>query len=156
MTSSIALLDKYVKAAGHASDSAAARALKVQPSAVNNWRHGRAHPDPESVARMCEATGESVAHWLPLIEADRARTPEAKKVWLRLAQMAAAITLAVGLSPTHAETITTHAAFAESATSIHYAKFWVGLCRRLRIGTALAWLLSLTHGKRQCHAAALA
>ena len=67
------LLDKYIETCKHASDSAAARALKVQPSAVNNWRHERAHPDAESVARMCEATGESIAHWLPLIEADRAR-----------------------------------------------------------------------------------
>lgn len=122
MSSSITLLDKYVKAGGHASDSAAARALKVQPSAVNNWRHGRAHPDAESVSRMCEATGESVAHWLPLIEADRARTPEAKKVWLRLAQMAAAITLAVGIAPSHAEPIRTLASASANATDIHYAK----------------------------------
>ena len=99
MTASNNLLDKYAKACSIAQDKDLAIKLRVTKSAVSNWRNGRAHPDAESVARMCEATGESVAHWLPLIEADRARNPEARKVWLRLAQMAAAITLAVGLVP---------------------------------------------------------
>lgn len=97
MNTTIVLLDKYCETCKHASDSAAARALKVQPSAVNNWRHGRSHPDAESVERMCIAISESVAKWLPLIEAERARSPEAKRVWLRLAQAAAVITLALGL-----------------------------------------------------------
>lgn len=97
MNPTITLLDKYADVCKHASDSATARALKVQPSAVNNWRHGRSHPDAESIERMCIATGDSVAHWLPLIEAERARTPEAKRVWLRLAQAAAVVVLAFGL-----------------------------------------------------------
>jgi transcriptional regulator with XRE-family HTH domain len=97
LNTTISLLDKYCEVCKHASDSAAARALKVQPSAVNNWRHGRSHPDAESVERMCLAIGESVAKWLPLVEAERARSPEAKRVWLRLAQAAAVITLAIGL-----------------------------------------------------------
>ena len=103
MTASNNLLDKYAKACSLAQDKDLAAKLRVTKSAVSNWRNGRAHPDAESVARMCEATGESVAHWLPLIEADRARNPEARKVWLRLAQMAAAVALTVGLHPAHAE-----------------------------------------------------
>ena len=97
MNPTMTLLDKYAAVCKHASDSATARALKVQPSAVNNWRHGRSHPDAESIERMCIATGESVAHWLPLIESERARSPEAKRVWLRLAQAAAVVVLAFGL-----------------------------------------------------------
>lgn len=127
------LLDKYCKACSITQDKDLAVKLRVTKSAVSNWRTGRAHPDAESVSRMCEATGEHVAHWLPLIEAERARTPEAKKVWLRLAQMAAAIALVVGIAPTHAEAI--NALRGESAISadIHYAKLLAGLA----IGTAL-------------------
>ena len=100
------LLDKYSKTCSPAQDKDLALKLRVTKSAVSNWRNGRAHPDAKSVARMCEATGEQVAHWLPLIEAERARTPEDKKVWLRLAQMAAAIALTVGIFPAHAEAAT--------------------------------------------------
>lgn len=105
MTDSIRLLDKFCEVCKHESDSAAARALKVQPSAVNNWRHGRAKPSAEAVERMCTAIGEPLRSWLPLIEAERARTPADRKVWLRLAQAAAAIALAIGIAPAHAGTI---------------------------------------------------
>ncbi|MFA5976577.1 MAG: helix-turn-helix transcriptional regulator [Elusimicrobiota bacterium] len=93
MTDSIKLLDKYCETCKHPSDSAAARALKVQPSAVNNWRQGRAKPSAEAVEKMCTAIGEPLRKWLPLIEAERARTPADRKVWLRLAQAAAIIAL---------------------------------------------------------------
>lgn len=126
MNPTILLLDKYSEICKHASDSAAARALKVQPSAVNNWRHGRSHPDAESVERMCLAINEPVARWLPLIEAERARSPAAKRVWLRLAQAAAVVTLAIGLDvytpKSHA-----HETASENLTitgrAIHYAVF---------------------------------
>lgn len=89
MNAAIKLLDIYAKTCKHATDSDTARALKVQPSAVNNWRHNRAKPDPESIERMCDATGEPLARWLPLIEAERTRSPGARRAWLRLAQVAA-------------------------------------------------------------------
>lgn len=108
MNASLDLLDRYKKAKNVGSDNAAAEALGITRATVSGWRHEKSHPDAESVARMCEATGENVAHWLPLIEAARARTPEARKVWLRLAQMAAAVALTVGVatppSTAHAET----------------------------------------------------
>ena len=89
-------------------DKDIASRLRVTKAAVSGWRHEKSHPDADSVSRMCEATGDSVAHWLPLIEAERARNPAAKQVWLRLAQAAAVVTLALGLdvySPkSHAET----------------------------------------------------
>lgn len=109
------LLDKYALACSTAMDKDLAAKLRVTKQAVSNWRKGNAHPDAESVARMCEATGEQIAHWLPLIEAERARTPEARKVWLRLAQMAAAVALTVGLFPAHAEAATPLGNVAQSA-----------------------------------------
>lgn len=90
MNAAIKLLDKFAEVCKQQSDSETARSLKVRPSAVNNWRHGRAMPDAESIERMCEATGEDLAHWLPLIEADRARTTGSRNAWLKLAKAAAA------------------------------------------------------------------
>jgi hypothetical protein len=95
MQATIKLLDKYRETCSLASDNACAASLHVGRAAVSKWRNGLGHPDADSVARMCEATGEPLAHWLPLIEAERARTPEARKVWLRLAQAAAAVALTV-------------------------------------------------------------
>lgn len=102
MNSAIKLLDKYVEVCGCENDSEAARALKVRPSAVNNWRHDRAKPDAESIERMCEATGEPLARWLPLIEAERARSPGARQAWLRLASAAASVALAAWCTFAHA------------------------------------------------------
>lgn len=101
MNATIELLDRFKKARGLTSDNAAAGELGVGRAAVSKWRRGDGHPDADSIEAMCAASGEAVARWLPLIEADRARSPAARKVWLRLAQMAAAVTLAVGLSPAH-------------------------------------------------------
>lgn len=103
MSASIKLLDSYKKTCSLASDNACAHSLGIGRAAVSKWRNGTGHPEADLIAKMCEVTGEPVAHWLPLIEAERARTPEARKVWLRLAQMAAAIALTVGLYPAHAE-----------------------------------------------------
>jgi hypothetical protein len=105
MKNSIVLFDKYKQRLNIESDNAAALKLGVSRQCTSKWRNGEAHPDAESVAAMCDATGENLAHWLPLIEADRARNPEARKVWLRLAQTAAIITLAVGISPAHAQAV---------------------------------------------------
>ena len=125
MSDSIKLLDAYCEACNHASDSAAARALKVQPSAVNNWRHGRAKPNAEAVERMCNAIGEPLRKWLPLIEAERARTPADKRVWLRLAQAAAAVILVSSFSLLNGQTISKSGAgffFAESGHTVYYVK----------------------------------
>lgn len=106
MSPTINLLDKYKAAAKIASDNACAGALGVTRATVSRWRNGLGHPEADTIEIMCKATSESLAHWLPLIEAERARSPEARKVWLRLAQMAAAITLTVGVfgpSSAHAE-----------------------------------------------------
>lgn len=111
MHSSLKLLDKYAETCGLKKGQDLAARLRVTSAAVSGWRHGKSQPDAESVARMCDATGESLAYWLPLIEAERARNPEAKRVWLRLAQAAAVITLALGLD--------VHTAKAEAISSSH-------------------------------------
>ncbi|MDW2981733.1 helix-turn-helix transcriptional regulator [Rhodanobacter sp. KK11] len=102
MNASINLLDKYKKVCSLPSDNAAALRLGVTRAAVSRWRKELGHPEADSVEKMCNALGEPLAHWLPLIEAERARSPAVRKVWLRLAQIAAAVLIAVGVAPTHA------------------------------------------------------
>jgi len=106
VNSSVKLLDKYKQACAIASDNACAVKLGVTRAAVSRWRNEQNHPEADIVEAMCEATGEPVARWLPLIEAERARTPSARKAWLRLAQVAATITLVAGVfgpSSAHAD-----------------------------------------------------
>ena len=89
MNATIKLLDKFREVCLLPSDNACAVRLGVTRSTVSLWRLQKGHPDADSVERMCSATNEPLAKWLPLIEAERARSPAARKVWLRLAQAAA-------------------------------------------------------------------
>lgn len=131
MTPTIKLLDKFFISCSAKNDSDVARALRRSPQAVNGWRKGTAHPDAESVERMCTATGESLAHWLPLIESERARNPEAKRVWLRLAQAAAVVVLAFGLDVHTAKAGPSQDGlnFAKNPASVYYVQLAM---RRIR------------------------
>jgi transcriptional regulator with XRE-family HTH domain len=112
--------------------SGLAAALGVEPSAVSNWRHGRALPDGVSCSKIAVLTGEPLARVIGVVGEQRAVSREAKAVWRRLAT-AAAVLLAVGFSgfPVPVQ------AGLNAGESMHYAK-WHVLCRRLH-----GWLLSL-------------
>jgi hypothetical protein len=97
MNSTNKLLDKYRTVCKHDTDMAAAKSLGLGRSAISAWRHEHRHAEADAVAKMCDAINEPLRQWLPLIEAERARSPAVRKVWLRLAQAAAAITLTFGL-----------------------------------------------------------
>lgn len=98
MKATIQLLDKYKKAAGISSDNACAISLGVSRQAVSKWRNGENQPDADSVEKMCKATGEPLAKTLSLVEADRARSPSVRDVWLRLAKAATACALLYAIS----------------------------------------------------------
>lgn len=121
MQNTVTLLDKYKAARGLASDNACAASLGITRAAVSRWRNGGGHPEAEHVEAMCRACGESLARWLPLIESERARTPEAKKVWLRLAQAAAAI-IAAFLAFKHGSHLNGTEALLFMPGYIHYAQ----------------------------------
>jgi transcriptional regulator with XRE-family HTH domain len=135
VNATIKLLDKYASSCAIRQDKDLAARLRVTKQAVSGWRNGRAHPDADSVARMCEAIGESIAHWLPLIEAERARNPEARKVWLRLAQVAAVMTLVMGIFPAHAEAATRTAQVGAESAPVYIMR---NIMAVLALGTALA------------------
>jgi len=95
MSATTDLFDGYKARKGFTSDNAAATALGVGRATASCWRTGIRHPSASLVQKMCEATGESVAKWLPMIEAERAATAADRKVWLRLAATAAAASVAI-------------------------------------------------------------
>lgn len=95
------LLDKYRAACSLTSDSAVADSLHIKRQAVHQWRKGVSWPSEDHVLAMTKAMQEPAERWFVAISAERA-SPAARKVWLKLAQMAAAVTLAVGLYPGHA------------------------------------------------------
>ncbi|HXE66993.1 MAG TPA: DUF3693 domain-containing protein [Rhodanobacteraceae bacterium] len=85
MSASEKLLDKYAETCYPRKDIDLAKNLKVKKQTVSGWRNGKAHPDADSVEKMAKAIGEPVGPWLAQIEAERARTPANRQVWLRLA-----------------------------------------------------------------------
>jgi len=105
------LLDKYRQVCLLKSDNAAAIALGIERATVSGWRHGKSKPEADTVAKMATAINEPVGPWLAQIESERARTPAAAKVWLRLAAtLGTALAVAVIALPSHAATITRTAA----------------------------------------------
>jgi transcriptional regulator with XRE-family HTH domain len=126
MTNTIKLLDKYRQVCSINTDMAAAAKLGLGRSAVSAWRKGDRHAEADTVEIMCKAIGEPLTKWLPLVEAERARSPAIAKVWLRLAQAAAAF---VGAFLILRHGVDVHsAAFAFSPVAcIHYAKLMIVL-----------------------------
>jgi transcriptional regulator with XRE-family HTH domain len=111
MQATIILLDKYKSCRSIDSDLACAKSLSVGRAAVSKWRNGSGHPDADSVEKMCDAIGEPLRAWLPLIEAERARTPAIAKVWLRLAQASAALAVIAIFSRIDGHSCTDFASF---------------------------------------------
>jgi transcriptional regulator with XRE-family HTH domain len=93
-------LDKYLATCYAKQDKEIAGKLRVRQSTVSIWRSGRAHPDAESIEKMTNAIGEPVGPWLAQIEAERARTPANRQVWLRLAAtLGTALAIAITALP---------------------------------------------------------
>jgi transcriptional regulator with XRE-family HTH domain len=113
------LLDRAKKAQGIESDYKLAQVLGVVNSAVTNYRAGRSHPDDAVAARLAELAGQDPSSVIAELHAERAKTPEVRALWLRMANQlrhaVAAVMLAVGAamvliagSPTAAEAGPSH------------------------------------------------
>lgn len=77
------LLARWKAKKGFKSDSEAARALHVRPSAVNNWQQGVSHANPIAASKMAEDLTLDTLAILASIEADRSNDYETRKVWRR-------------------------------------------------------------------------
>jgi transcriptional regulator with XRE-family HTH domain len=116
MSAAINLLDKYAKTCYARSDAEIGRNLGLTRATVNGWRKGASHPDAESVEKMAKAINEPVGPWLAQIEAERARTPAGRQVWLRLAA-----TLGTTLALALIITLPAHVASAAGSTAASIA-----------------------------------
>lgn len=102
MSATKKLLDKYRETCLPKNDNGMAKRLRVSRAAVSRWTTGQGHPGPELIEQMAKELGETTGPWLAEIEAERARTPADKKVWLRLAAtLGTTMALAVIALPSH-------------------------------------------------------
>lgn len=89
------LLDRAKETTGVKTDGELAGKLGVKPSAVSNYRHGRAQPDAVTCATLAGLTGEPLAKVLGIVGEARAISREEKAVWRKLAATVAVLTMMV-------------------------------------------------------------
>lgn len=119
------LLDRAKASTGAVTDGDLAKRLGVKPSAVSNYRHGRALPDAVVCATLAGLTGEPLARVLGIVGEARAVSREEKAVWRKLAATAALLAVALlGSLPAPAQAA---ASSFEAVPTVHYAKLegWV-------------------------------
>lgn len=126
MSATKLLLDKYRQTCLPQNDNGMAKRLRVSRAAVSRWATGKGHPNPEAVEQMAKDLGEPTGPWLAQIEAERARTPSDKRVWLRLAAtLGTTLAIAVIALPSHAE-----GAATEASNAAYCVKFWLAIIGR--------------------------
>ena len=127
MLSFIEMLDKAQKTCSPATGNGLASALKVEPSAVSNWKHGRAYPNVVACEQIAQMIGEPPLRVIAQVNEMRAISKSEKAVWKRIA-MAALLGLfctPAWAGPGHAVSGISVAELALIASPIrHYAKFW--------------------------------
>ena len=72
------------------SDYKLALTMGISFSSLTNYRHGKSLPDPRVISKLCELTGDDPGLLLAQIEAQRAKTDEAKALWTDIAKRLAA------------------------------------------------------------------
>lgn len=90
------MLDTAQETCSPANGNGLAAALGVKPSAVSNWKHGRAYPDPVSCERIARMIGEPPVKVIAQVNELRAVSKAEKAVWHRIA---IAAVLAIVASP---------------------------------------------------------
>lgn len=87
-TTTVFLLDTLKSKRGLRSDYAAAKELGRSPANVSNWRSGRDQMSPDAVAVAAPLAGLDPAATVAKIEAERAQTEPARKLFEQLQQAA--------------------------------------------------------------------
>lgn len=121
MNNSNRLLDLYSQKLSLETNTAIALKLGVKQPTVSMWRSGKSHPNASAIDVMCKAINQPLREWLPLIEAERTRSEADKKVWLRLAQTAAAFAMIYVFSRLDGHTGSINAAYLAFA-NVYYVK----------------------------------
>lgn len=94
------------------SDYALAKKMGITQSALINYRRGKTLPDERAISELCKLTGED-PHWLAAhVQAERAKTKEAKELWRGVARQLSALHVAVAVTTLLGFTTTTPSAHA--------------------------------------------
>lgn len=115
------LLAEAAKKCVPANFSGLAKALNVEPSAISNWRKGRALPDPVRCAKLADMLGLPLHQVIGLVGEARAISREEKAVWRRIGAAAAVACIAVALTPEDASLAVGWTLMA--VDWMHYANF---------------------------------
>lgn len=118
------LLDACKVASGSTSDNQLAAALGVGRSAISNYRHARALPDPVVCATIAGLSGIPLARVLGIVGEARAISREEKAVWRKLAATAMLVAISIGMTAT--PTPATASGF-EKVGNVYYVKL-LGAC----------------------------
>lgn len=92
------LLDKAKVIHSLPSDYKLAQVMGVQQGSLRNYRDGKTLPDARVITRLCELTGDDPALLAAEIEAHRAKTDEARALWLTIAKRLAVAAAAGAVS----------------------------------------------------------
>lgn len=76
------LLDKAILMHRLSSDYKLALVMGIDSKSMSNYRHGKTLPDTRVIALLCDLTGDDPAMLAAEIEVERAKTPEARAVWI--------------------------------------------------------------------------
>lgn len=89
-------LDSAKEKAGIGSDYQLSKMIRKKQSAIANYRSGRNMPDAQTLAAICDLSGDDAALIAAQIEAERAKNDSARALWLQVAArlMAAPRTMA--------------------------------------------------------------
>lgn len=90
MVNIASLLDKAKVIHSLKSDYKLAIVMGVQHGSLRNYRDGKTLPDARVIMRICELTGDDPALLAAEIEAQRAKTDEARALWSEMAKRLAA------------------------------------------------------------------
>lgn len=126
-----------IDAGGTGSDYSVARALRISKQAVSRYRQGHGGFDEDVARRVAEFLGVPVEQVLVDVALERARTPEGRAAWARLARRLADLAgvalvaiLATSGSPGTAQAGTLPVG-PDGGASIHYAHWLRRLFRWL-------------------------
>jgi len=81
-----ALLDKAKDIHNLPSDYKLALVMGISHTALISYRAGKTLPDARVIAKICDLTGDDPAILAAEIEASRAKNPEARALWLEIAE----------------------------------------------------------------------
>jgi transcriptional regulator with XRE-family HTH domain len=79
------LLDSAKKNGNIESDYRLAKVIGVSHGTMSGYRSGKTKPDARVLEQLCALSGDDVAVFAAELQAERERTPEAKNVWLMIA-----------------------------------------------------------------------